>query len=227
MVCCFAILLLKLIFHWNLFPQHNNENRPIRPGAIRAHKRPLGYAIALPFQLLFRSYLRLNEFDNAANTIENAFASHQNQNSGYFSIWYLFKAGMLFLENRYNDAYHLLIANEQTFNANISQKTFAMLFELVNLLETGDFHWFDYKYESFRKRLQRYTLSDADRLFQLYQMVSIVKRNKYQYKIDNASIANSFRKCSNCVWDPLGNEIINLSDWIYNRAGLPITNRML
>ncbi len=182
--------------------------------------------ITLPFQLLFRCYLRLNEFDMAANAIEKAFSSNQNKNNGYFSVWYLFKAGMLFLDNRYKDACRLLIANEQSFNSNLSQKTYAMLFELINLLETGDFHWFDYKYESFRKRLQRYTLSDADRLYQLYQMISIVKRNNYQYKIDNAVLANSFRKCSNSKWDPLGNEIINLSDWIYNRVGLPLTNSM-
>lgn len=183
-------------------------------------------AASLPHQMLLRGYLLLKDMDAASEIVDKAFESLKTMASNYFSIWYLFRAGVLFLQKKYKEASQMLISHEQNFNTNISQKTFAMLFELVNILETGDMHWFDYKFESFRKRLQRYTLKDSDRIRYIYQMVSLVKRNNYQYNLERSSIADSFQKVTTIAWDPLGYEIIDLSDWIKSRIGLTLENTL-
>ena len=178
--------------------------------------------MTLPYQILFRAYLGLRKMDKAMEIINNAF-DNKNSTGNLKSVWYIFRAGILFLQNKYKESGQLLISHEQDFNVDQSQKTYAMLFELLNILETGDIHWFDYKLEAFRKRFDRHTLKDGKRIFHIYQMISLIKRNNYQYIIKKKSLVESLHKIPVIQWDPLGNEVIDISDWMRNKMQLSVT----
>lgn len=176
--------------------------------------------VSLPFQMLIRGYMRMGNPEKAMEVADRAL-KHENGNpDGRYNIWYLFKAGVYFTMKKYRESNQILITHDQHFGDNMLQKTFYLLYELINIIELGDFYWFDYKFDSFRKRIQRMTIREIDRIRYLYDLLNLLKRYNFQYRGNipgNAAIPDLSRNSPAAVWDPLGIEVIDIEEWVLNK----------
>ena len=120
----------------------------------------------------------------------------------------------------FKESHHVLISQEQHFNGSLPQKTFAKFFELIDILELGDLQWFEYKAESFRKRMERISIKEMDRIKQLYYLLKIRRQQAfpdYSHSSDKISPSLALFDSHPVEWDPLGYEVINLGEWIRNK----------
>ncbi len=151
---------------------------------------------------------------------DRALKFSKGQHSSRFNIWYLFKSNIYFYLKRYRESNQVLITNDQGFGDNILQRTYHLLYEMVNIIELGDFYWFEYKFDSFRKRIQRLQIREADRIRYLYDLLNLLKKNMYHLKkVSGEQPENPVTaRCStSAAWDPLGFEVINIEEWLLNK----------
>jgi tetratricopeptide (TPR) repeat protein len=170
-----------------------------------------------PAQILCRAYLLTGNVENAGEMIDKALRHlHDTEDPGN-GIWYLFKSAFYFVQNMNKESLHLLTSEEQHFNSSLPLKTFAKLFELINILEIGDLQWFEYKAESYRKRLERISIVETERLKQLYGLLKILANKvfpDFSYSPEKVTESLSLFDSHAAKWDPLGYEVIDLGSWI-------------
>ena len=176
--------------------------------AVQAAKKCIEYLprgvpeISLPFQMLFRGYIRMSNLEKAMEVADR------------------FKAGVFFSMKKYRESNQILIAHDQNFGDNMLQKTYYLMYELINIIELGDFYWFDYKFDSFRKRIQRLTNKETDRIRYLYDLLNLLKRYNFQNRNNipgQADIPVITRHSASSVWDPLGFEVIDIEEWVLHK----------
>jgi pentatricopeptide repeat protein len=194
--------------------------------AVQAAKKCIEYLphgipeVSLPFQMLIRGYMRVGNLEKAMEVADRALKHENGHPDSRNNIWYLFKAGIFFTMKKYRESNQILIAHDQHFGDNILQKTFYLLYELINIIELGDFYWFDYKFDSFRKRIQRLTIKENDRIRYLYDLLNLFKRYNFQYRGNlsgQVAIPVVTRHSLSSVWDPLGVEVIDIEEWVLNK----------
>jgi hypothetical protein len=176
-----------------------------------------GVEVTPSSQMLFRAYLFSGNIKKAGEIADKALKYLDNSGDPNGGIWYLFKSAFFFIQNMFKESHQILVSQEQHFNGNLPQKTFAKFFELINILELGDLQWFEYKAESFRKRMERIDLKEMDRIKQLYDLLKIAANKSFtdfRYSSDRFSPSLAFFDSHPTQWDPLGYEVINLGDWI-------------
>jgi tetratricopeptide (TPR) repeat protein len=180
-----------------------------------------GVEVTPSSQLLFRAYLLSGNIEKAGAIADKAIRYLSDSGDPNGGIWYLFKSAFFFIQNMFRESYQVLITQEQHFNGNLPQKTFAKFFELIDILELGDLQWFEYKAESFRKRMERINLKEMDRIKQLYDLLKIAAIKSfpdYRNSSDKISPSLAFFDSQPIQWDPLGYEVINLGEWIRKRV---------
>jgi hypothetical protein len=168
-------------------------------------------------QMLFRAYLLTGNIEKAGEVADKALRYLHDSGDPNGGIWYLFKSVFFFMQNMFKESYHILISQEQHFNNSLPQKTFAKFFELIDILEMGDLQWFEYKAESFRKRMERISIKELERIKQLYYLLKIhanMAFPDYNHSSDKGSQSNVMFDSHLVKWDPLGYEVINLGEWI-------------
>jgi len=178
---------------------------------------------SLPFQMLLRGYLRVNNLEKAMEITDRALKFSNGQHNSSFNIWYLFKSNIFFCLKRYRESNQVLITNDQGFGDNILQRTYHLLYEMVNIIELGDLYWFEYKFDSFRKRIQRLQIREADRIRYLYDLLNLLKKNMYHLeKVTREQRENPVpaKYSPSTAWDPLGFEVINIEEWLLNKLQL-------
>jgi hypothetical protein len=179
-----------------------------------------GVEVTPSAQILFRAYLLSGDMEKAGEVIEKALRYLHDSRDPNGGIWYLFKSAFFFIQNMFKESHHLLILQETHFNNSLPQKTFAKFFELINILELGDLQWFEYKAESFRKRMERISIKETERIKQLYSLLKILANRAfpdYTFDSDKISLSLALFDSHLIQWDPLGYEVINLGDWIRKR----------
>jgi hypothetical protein len=168
-------------------------------------------------QMLYRGYLLSGNFEKAGEICDKALRYLADSGSTNGGIWYLFKSAYFFIQGMFKESHQVLISQEQHFSNSLPQKTYAKLFELIDILEQGDLQWFEYKAESFRKRMERISIKETDRIKQLYDLLKIAANKAfpdYRYSSDRISPSLAFYDSHPIQWDPLGYEVINLGEWI-------------
>jgi hypothetical protein len=171
-------------------------------------------------QMLFRGCLLSGNFEKAGEICDRALRYLDDSGSTNGGIWYLFKSAFFFKQGMFKESHQVLISQEQHFSNSLPQKTFAKLFELIDILELGDLQWFEYKAESFRKRMERINIKETDRIKQLYDLLKIAANKAfpdYRFSSDKLSLSLAFYDSHPIQWDPLGYEVINLGEWIRSR----------
>jgi hypothetical protein len=199
----------------------NEPKDAVQAAACCIENLPRGIPeVSLPFQMLIRGYLRLNNLGKAMEVADRALKHDNGQPDSRFNIWYLFKAAILLSLKKFKESNQVLISHDQHFGDNMLQKTFYLLYELVNIFELGDFYWFDYKFESFRKRIQRLTIKEIERIRYLYDLLNLLKRNNSHFRndaLDHTSGHFLTPHDLSASWDPLGFEVINIEEWFRNK----------
>lgn len=168
-------------------------------------------------QMLFRAYLLSGNITKAGEVADRALKYLHDSGDSNGGIWYLFKSAFFFIQNMFRESHQVLISQEQHFTGSLPQKTFAKFLELIDILEQGDLQWFEYKAESFRKRLERIHIYETDRLKQLYDLLKIVAHKAFpdfRFSADKIAVSLASFDSHPIQWDPLGYEVINLGEWI-------------
>lgn len=96
--------------------------------------------------------------------------------------WSLLKSGLLFMQNKFRESNTWLLSHENLLNEKSHTILWAKLLELLNILEMQDYDWFEYKLESFRKRLRRCGMQSMERIWILYQLFNSLRKYDYNYK---------------------------------------------
>jgi hypothetical protein len=181
-------------------------------------------------QMLYRGYLLSGNIERAGEVCDKSIRYLVDSDSTNGGIWYLFKSVFFFIQGMFKESHQVLISQEQHFGNSLAQKTFAKLFELIDILELGDLQWFEYKAESFRKRMERINIKETERIKQLYDLLKIAANQSfpdYRFSSDKISLSLAFYDSHPIQWDPLGFEVINLGEWIRNKISeAPGFNRL-
>jgi hypothetical protein len=179
-----------------------------------------GAEVAPSAQMLFRANLLAGNMDKAGEISDRALRYLNNTGDPNGGIWYLFKAAFYFMQGKFKESHQVLISQEQHFSNSLPQKTFAKFFELIDILELGDLQWFEYKAESFRKRMERISIKETERIKQLYNLLKILTKRAfpdYSFSSDKIFLFLDLFDSQPVQWDPLGYEVINLGEWMRTR----------
>ncbi len=190
-----------------------------------------GVEVTPSSQILFRAYLLTGNREKAANVLDKALRYLHDSGDTNRGTWYLFKSAFYFVQDMFRESHQILISQEQHFNNNLPLKTFAKFFELIDILELGDLQWFEYKAESFRKRMERINIQELERIRLLYNQLKILANKAfpdYSSATDKGSLSLALSQfdAHPVRWDPLGCEVIDLSEWIKIKLQMYIDYRV-
>lgn len=131
--------------------------------------------------------------------------------------WSLLKSGLLFMQNKFRESNTWLLSHENLLNEKSHTILWAKLLELLNILEMQDYDWFEYKLESFRKRLRRCGMQSMERIWILYQLFNSLRKYDYNYKTtfldEQTNLAILQSKDQSLGWDPMSYELMDTSKW--------------
>ena len=138
-----------------------------------------------------------------------------------FGIWSVFKAAILTCKKKFCESNKILITNYSLIRENCEWDIGNKLLELQNILEIGDYDWFEFKTENLRKKLSKTTSSAGYRLKLILRLFNTLMKTNFDYhltvKIEKENL-DQLKNPNKCFWDPIGFEMINTNDWIYAKA---------
>ncbi len=139
------------------------------------------------------------------------------------SKWILLNAALMFVQKRFS-VVNRMIYTQNTEKNDAYWEIGSKILEMLNILETEDFDWFEYKVESLRKRMKSLRNKSNDRIKIFYCLLKTLVRTNYDY---NATVTTEKQNLDlllsnklTLTWDPMGYELINIRDWFLNKAGL-------
>jgi len=166
-------------------------------------------------QLEFNAGFNAGEFDMAEQTL-SLMQSQKHDSSDL--PWNVLKAALYFARGRYDLVGKTLHQTnyKREHKANIGLSV--GLLELLNILEMQDYDWFEYKMDSFRKKLKKVKTIICPRLPEIYGLMRSLVKCNYNYKNTVSHQQSHLAELTSYHWDPLGYELINVADWIKSKT---------
>jgi hypothetical protein len=95
------------------------------------------------------------------------------------------------------------------------------MLELLIMVEIGDFEWFDFKLENFRKLLQRQKEENVQRSKVIFNVLKTLSKMDFDYfdtlEKEDKNIKLLEEAENELQWDPKGFEVIRFDDWIKSK----------
>lgn len=171
--------------------------------------------------ILFFAYYRSQYFQHAEEII--TFAQHNNYNQLRLTQpWGLLKAALKFSYGNHLEAGKILNQDKDIKDCDKSWAIGQRLLELLNILELKDYDWFEYKIESFRKKLAVLKALQCQRLSTIYEILKTLRHTSFNFEETvnihrkNLSLINSTDAA--CYWDPMGYEMVHVGRWMEKKV---------
>lgn len=181
---------------------------------------PVAYLQSL--ELIFLAHFRLNRLDEARKVIHEA-TDFVSRIGGDPKKWPLLEATLNFAEQKFKSVNRLLYSQKLT-DIGSEWKIAYKYLELLNILETGEYDWFEYKLDAFRKRLTDLIQNRFPRLRLIYLVFRHLIRQNYDYPMVISQQGECIEQLrhgqGSCHWDPAGFELINFPHWILSKNNL-------
>ncbi len=139
-------------------------------------------------------------------------------------LTYLFQAALHFRleENKEVTKY---IHKAETFKSKNAQLSIALKWlELINILELKDYDWFEFRFDTFRKKLFSVNREQNQRWYALYDVLRTLRREDYNYqkalKLEETKLTNLHCDHNELRWIPQGLEVIDIAQWFVSKATL-------
>lgn len=189
--------------------------------ALQSHSEQITEMLPL-LEVLFLAHFRCGNYSKAEEMINVAEKIVEKNPCKFPNKLFLFRASLQFSQKKYRQAINSLAGNDNVASDKCLLKLNARFLELIAILEMEDYEWFEYKYEAYRKRLQKTKSKDIPRIYQLFHILTTVRKHRYGFnqfvKDECLNFISKERSDKELCWDPLGFEIINFSDWFYSKV---------
>ena len=173
-------------------------------------------------ELLFFAYFQNSNWNQAEALLHTVYEENEMPSEEVAGIWSLLKCCLLFMQEKFRESNSWLLTHENLLNEKSYTILWAKLLELLNILEMQDYDWFEYKLESFRKRLRRCSMQSMERIRMLCQLFNSLRKFDYNYQIalqheqTNLTILQSNDQALG--WNPLSYELINTGQWFFSKT---------
>lgn len=171
---------------------------------------------------LFFAHFRNNNLEAAEDVLKKVFEHPaMKANAFYPAKWLYLRACLEFSNSEFNKALKTL--NESTeLNKDKSGWLLGLrMLELLIMVEVGDFEWFDFKLENFRKLLQRQKEENIQRSKVIFNVLKTLSKLDFDYfdtfEKEQKNIQLLEEAENELQWDPKGFEVIRFDDWIKSK----------
>jgi tetratricopeptide (TPR) repeat protein len=156
-----------------------------------------------------------------AETIVASALKHPEASTALKSKWLMLSAALEFVQRRFCIVNRILYTNKAEKNDPVWEVGSKIL-EMLTILESEDYDWFEYKIESFRKKVQSFRDGSHERLKIFYGILKTLIRTNYDYRetLSNEKQNLALLDCDkpSLCWDPMGYELIHTGEWMLNKA---------
>lgn len=188
--------------------------------ALQCHSEQVSDMLPL-LEVLFLANFRCKNFSKAEEMITIAEKIIEKDPELPNNI-FLLRASLQFSQKKYRQVINSLACNDHAVSDGFILKLNSRFLELITILEMGDYEWFEYKYEAFRKRLQKIKSKNIRRMQQLFHLLTSVRKHRYEFNQfvseECIKFINKQEEDKELCWDPLGFEVINFSNWFYSKV---------
>lgn len=172
---------------------------------------------------LYFAHFRNQNFDSAEDILKKVFEHPaMKANAFYPAKWLYLRACLEFSKGEFSKSLKTL--NESTeLNKDKSGWLLGLrMLELLIMVEIGDFEWFDFKLENFRKLLQRQKEENVQRSKVIFNVLKTLSKMDFDYfdtfEKENKNIQLLEEAENELQWDPKGFEVIRFDDWIKSKV---------
>jgi hypothetical protein len=178
---------------------------------------------------LFFAHFRNGDLELAEKTLDKAFTHKRLKYSGLLNAkWTFLKAGLEFEKQNFETSFKLLRKNSALTKDKTGWLLGYCLLEVQNRIEKKKFDWVDYRYESFKKILQRYNKLNQEngnrRAAIILKIIRTLMRTGYCFKAvierEKTNLELLAEGKDAYYWNPTGYEIIRFEQWVYSKAAL-------
>ncbi len=179
------------------------------------------YHLLCPLQVMFFIYFRNQNYAEAEHICNRAL-NHPQINKYLKGRWNLLQAALNFSQRNYQLTNQTLRwatpLNTQESLWPLGQK----LLEMLNTLELQDYDWFEFKFETFRKKASQFKSETTERVKLICWLFRALMKNNFNYKAllqqENDRLRLLKGDQAALYWNPMGWELINIYDWMIFKA---------
>ncbi len=168
-------------------------------------------------RVLFFANFRNGDFNDAGHVV-NLATNHEHQTSQFSQKWLLYQAALKFSMGEHREVGKKLNCVRQLNRADTAWCMGHRLLELLNILELQDYDWFEYKIESFRKKLFSVKSGICSRLPKIYVLLKTLVSTNYHYHEAAEIQRDTLVVLQDCPWNPMGYELIKVDQWLICKA---------
>ena len=171
-------------------------------------------------QVCYFANFRSGDISKAEATVEIAL-KHPLVNHTLKRTWILLSAALMFVQQRFSVVNRMLYTHHTGKN-DATWEVGSKILEMLNILETEDFDWFEFKIESLRKKVHSLRDNSYERFKIFYRILKTLARYNYDYQetlsIEKQNLDLLLGSKPSLSWDPMGYELINTRDWLLNKV---------
>ena len=165
--------------------------------------------------VLFFTFFREGLWVQAENIYQKA-STVVGQNAGMKPRWNLLKGALCFSKGNYKEVNRCL--GQLPRFRDVRWQVSARLLEILTILEIEDYDWYEFKFESFRKKITAVGSKIDHRISVIYQVLySLIKVNfdyRLLWELEQEHINQLCSNHKDYRWNPMGYELINLAQWL-------------
>jgi tetratricopeptide (TPR) repeat protein len=200
---------------------------------LKDYKNALSYAeqaiCLLPYtsidylqglRVLYFANFRCGNIAEAETAVASAL-KHPETDATLKGKWLMLSAALEFVQRKFCVVNRILYTNKAEKNDPVWEVGGKIL-EMLTILESEDYDWFEFKIESFRKKVQSFRDGSHERLKIFYSILKTLVKTNYDYKETLSSEKQNLEllACDKPLlyWDPMGYELIHTGGWLLNKA---------
>ena len=171
---------------------------------------------------LFFAYFRNKSFESAEDILKKVFEHPAiKANSFYPAKWLYLRACLEFSKGEFNKSLKTLNESNELNKDKSGWLLGYRMLELLIMIEKGDFEWFDFKLENFRKLLQRQKEENVQRSKVIFNVLKSLSKMDFDYfdalEKEKKNIQLLEEAENELQWDPKGFEVVRFDDWIKSK----------
>lgn len=171
--------------------------------------------------VVFFAYLRNGHYQEA-ETIYKQAISQSGISQIHKNKWILLRGALDFYQKKYKNVYGTIAQCDMKYINDSDWCLSPRFLELLSILELGDYEWYEFRLDCYRKKLAKLKMHVTDRMrivFGLLQSLVKVNFNYDQLIKSEYGLFEVLRKPSPTLyWNPVGHELVNIPHWIYSKS---------
>lgn len=180
----------------------------------------------LALEKLFFACFRNKDYAHAGEVLKKALNHKQLKYSENLKArWLFIKAGLEFSKCDFEGSLKSLRKDTTLLKDKSGWLLGYCILEIMNRVEKGNYDWVDYRFEAFKKMVQRYGhKKDAGgnkRSALILQILRALIRNNYNFELVAQKESTPLDLLRNAkdeyFWDPMGYEIVRFDEWVESK----------